>query len=480
MRRNLLHRTACWGILAVVGSVSVACSGADDTVVTTVPTSLVTTTSAAPVTTQGPEPAMFGDMASPCGPAESGAPPTVAEGQNGSSPLKLGVAGDHGFAGAESAAIEMLDAARAFAAWCNDQGGLRGLPLEIVDLDAAVSGVPLAMERACADVFAMVGGGWTVDEQMFPRFHECGMVSFPAFTVSAAASMANGTVQAIPRPIDREATTWLRWVEETYSDAIGDVAIVHADLPATSTVADRLAATMQLVGGFGEPTRLAYDAASPDWTAVVEQLRNANTRAIAFIGDTSHLVSLYDAMRSAGFAADVVFGDAHLVSDVIASASTTGSFDNLRVRSMHVPFDEAGSSGVATYLEMMRTHAPAGRIGSLGVYTASALALFATAADTCLDIDSNVLERECVLAQAKKVTAWTAGGAHAATNPSTNTPTSCMLVLGVESGSWARVFPTRASSDDSGDGWACDDERIETIAGEFGDVSAGIDSSRLN
>ncbi len=480
------------GSVAVI-MISTACSSTEETSETTVPTTMVTTTTTGPAITEAPSIPMFGDLASPCGPETSPGVPTVAEGQNGSSPLKVGLASDHGFEGADTPAVEMLDAAQAFAAWCNEQGGLRGLPIDIVDLDARITGVPLAMEQACADVFAMVAGGWLADEQMFPRFHECGMISFPAFTSSAAASMANGRVQAIPSPIDREATTWLHWMKETYGEAIKDIAIVHADLSATGIAAARLATTMDIVEDFGEPTLIAYDhSGAADWTGVVQNMLDSNVRAVAFIGDPSHLVALYGAMRSSGFSPEVVFGDVDLVSGTIADASASESFDSLRVRSIHAPFAEADSSpGVAAYLEMMRTHAPSGRIGSLGLYTTSAMLLFATAANSCLDLDANVLERECILAQAKKISSWTAGGSHAPTDPSTDTPTSCVIVLGVESGSWARVFPERTStdtpgdaSDDTGDStddlWSCDDDRIVAVAGDFGDAFGGIDPSRLN
>lgn len=491
MRRNLLHRKASFGILAVLVSAVVGCSSDGDTVETTVPTTVASTTSAPPDTAEVPTSPMFGDMASPCGPATNAGAPVVAEGQNGSSPLKLGVAGDHGYFGADdsqpatSPGVEMLDAARAFASWCNEQGGLRGLPIDIVDLDASLTNVPLAMEQACADVFALVGGGWALDEQMYPRFHECGMVSFPAFTVSAAASLANGKVQAVPAPIDREATNWLRWIEETYSDAADDIAIVHADLPATRVIAERLAATMQIVGGFGDPLLLAHEpSGTANWSDIVDQMQSANIRAVSFIGDPTHLVALQGAMGSAGFAPDVVFGESNLVSDVLVTATP---FDNLRIRSIHAPFTERDSApGIGAYLEMMRVHGSSGgapsRTGSLGLFSTSALLLFVSAADTCLDLDANVLERECILAEAKKITAWTAGAAHAPTNPSSQSPTSCMVVLGIESGAWTRVFPVLGSDDDDsdGDGFSCDDESIVAVDGNFGDATAGIDSSRQN
>ena len=127
-------------VAGLLGSVAIGCSGGDESVETTVATTIATTTTVEPTTTTTIAPApMFGDLPSPCGPADESGAPTIAEGQNGSESLKLAVANDHGFAGADNPAIEMLDAALAFAAWCNAQGGIRGLPLEIIDLDAALS-----------------------------------------------------------------------------------------------------------------------------------------------------------------------------------------------------------------------------------------------------------------------------------------------------------------------------------------------------
>ncbi len=54
----------------------------------------------------------------------------------------------------------MYDAAVAFAQWCNEQGGIAGLPIEVIDGDAKLFEVPAAMERICDQAFAMVGGGW--------------------------------------------------------------------------------------------------------------------------------------------------------------------------------------------------------------------------------------------------------------------------------------------------------------------------------
>lgn len=481
-------------LIASLALVTLGCSNGGDTTDSSVTTSAALTTSTtAPDVTEAPARPTFGDMPSPCGPAGPSGVPTVAEGQNGTSPLLLGTASDHGYEGAEGESIEMLDAAQAFAAWCNAQGGIRGLDIDIVDLDAKGANVPLAMEQTCAEVFAMVGGGWVFDDQMFPRFHECGMVSFPAFTASAAATMANGKVQPVPTPIDQESTVWLEWVKRTYPAAVDATAVVYADVMTIRALAQRTVAVMQLVEGFGDPEMIPYEpTTATNWANVLKQLEG--TKAVAFIGDTAHLVDFYGAMQAADYTPDVVFGDTNLMNDVLlgnparTGASTTSQnsttgveamYANLRIRAIHTPLsDPPASPGMKSYVEMMSQFAPSGRLGSLGVHTTSAMLLFVTAANACLDANDNILERECILAQARTITAWTAGGLHAPTNPGASSPSVCLIVAGIEAGSWSQVFPESGESDTPG--FECDEESIVTIEGDFGDVTTGLDSSRLN
>ena len=487
VRRNLLHRTASAVGLALIGVIALGCSGSGDSAPSSVPTTAASTTSVAPDTSPPPSVPMFGDLPSPCGPATAEGVPAVAEGQNGSERLALGVANDAGFPDSDRPTVEMLDAAQAFARWCNDQGGIRGLEIDIVDLDAQMSGVPLAMERACAEVFALVGGGWTFDDQMFPRFHECGMVSFPAYSVTAAASKSNGRVQAVPNPIDLEAKIWLEWVEQTYGDAVDDIAIIHADMIPIGLRAERLAAAMDVVGGFGDPILIGFDSSGPTaWDDIVRQLVEAGVTSVYFLGDVSQLVEFSGALSTIGFEPEVVFGDGDLMSDIAAAVLTempagVEVLDSLRIRSVHPPLDEADSSpAVSSFLEMMSALDPVGRLAGLGVQTASAMLLFVTAANACLDANGSTLERECVLSQAKSISQWTAGGLHAETNPGSDLPPKCIVVLGIQAGRWSRLAPELGSSDDDGRGFLCSDEEPAVIEGDFGDARSGIDPSRAN
>jgi hypothetical protein len=432
--------------------------------------------------TAAPEPdaVMFGTMESPCGPAGEAGVPTVADGQNGGNPLKIGTNTDHGYEASPGLTIEMLDAAEAFAGWCNEQGGIRGLPIEIVDLDGKLFSVPPAMEQACAEVFAMVGGGWVFDDQMYPRFHECGMINFAGYTVTPTAAEANGKVQPLPNPATTKPTSWLLWAKEAYPEAIANTAILYGDFLTTKVVADQLEATMNAVGGFTVTAKTAYNpGGEANWVPFAQSLKDNDVGAMFFVGNDANLVLLYKAMREIGYVPELVLNDANFYTELMVAEGNADATDGLRVRTAYAPFEEADQfPGMQSYLDMMATYRPDGKIAGLGLQATSALLMFVTAANACLDRNDNVLERECVLAEGKKITSWNGGGLHTESNPGSNLPPECGIIMQVRDGRWQRLFPELGSADDNGGGWHCDDPGLVGIVGDFGDVTAGVDPNR--
>ena len=431
----------------------------------------------APPATEAPGP-MFGTMPSPCGPGDA----TIAEGQNGGDTLKLGTASDHGYEASPGLTIEMLDAAEAFAGWCNEQGGIRGLELEIVDLDGKLFSSPPAMEQACAEVFSMVGGGWVFDDLIYPRFHECGMINFAGYTVTPTAAMANGKVQPIPNPANVKPASWLLWAQDAHPEAIQNTAILYGDFLTTKVVADQVKASMDALGGYNVTKMIPYNPqGESNWAPFAQQLKEDEIGTMVFVGSPNNLIPLYRAMREVGYVPELVFNDANFYDESMIADGNAEATEGFVVRTAYAPFEEADQfPGMRSYLDMMETYNPDGKIAGLGLQATSAFLLFATAANACLDANDNVLERECVLAEGKKITSWTGGGLHTETNPGGNEPPSCGIMMQVQDGKWQRLFPELGSADDNGGGWHCDDPGIVEIEGDFGDVTAGVDPNRPN
>ena len=437
-----------------------------------------TTTVADETTTTAAPGATFGTLASPCGPGDA----TIADGQNGGPTLKLGTATDHGYEASPGLTVEMLDAAHAFAKWCNEQGGIGGLQVEIVDLDGKLFAVPPAVEQACAETFALVGGGWVFDDQMFPRFHECGMISFPGYTVTPTAAMANGKVQPIPNPSNVRPAGWLKWAKDNYPEQIADTAIMYGDFQTTKVVADQLKATMDAVGGFTVTDTIPYSpAGEANWAPFAQRLKDNNIRSLFYVGAPANLVLLYKAMNEVGYIPELVLNDANFYDDTMITEGNAELTEGFKVRTAYAPFQEAADfPGMQAYLDMMQEYEPDGKIAGLGLQATSALLMFATAANNCLAANGNVLERECVLAEGKKIDSWTGGGLHTETNPASALPPECMIIMEVHDGAWQRLYPELGSADDNGGGWHCDPGSNVELTGDFGDVTAGVDPTRPN
>jgi ABC-type branched-subunit amino acid transport system substrate-binding protein len=426
---------------AATATTATATTAPTATETTAAPTDEVTATTAAPeeTTTTAAPGVKFGTLDSPCGPGDA----TIAEGQNGGATLKLGTPTDHGYEASPGLTIEMLDAAEAFAGWCNEQGGIGGLPLEIVDLDGKLFAVPPAMEQACAETFALVGGGWVFDDQMFPRFHECGMISFPGYTVTPTAAMANGKVQPIPNPSNVRPAGWLMWAKENYPEQIAQTAIMYGDFQTTKVVADQLKATMDAVGGFTVTDSIPYSpAGEANWAPFAQRLKDNGIRSLFYVGAPANLVLLYKAMNELGYVPELVLNDANFYDEIMVAEGNAALSEGFKVRTAYAPFEEAADfPGMQSYIDMMATYNPDGKIAGLGLQATSAMLLFATAAKACLESNDNVLERECVRAEGLKVSSWTGGGLHTETNPGANAPPTCGIIMEVRDGAWHRLHP---------------------------------------
>ena len=103
----------------------------------------------------------FGDLENVCQDGDGG--PASDVGVTADS-IHVGTITDKGFSARPGLNEEMLDAANAFAAWCNEHGGINGRQLVVDDRDAALTGYNDRITESCADDFAVVGGGAVFDD----------------------------------------------------------------------------------------------------------------------------------------------------------------------------------------------------------------------------------------------------------------------------------------------------------------------------
>jgi hypothetical protein len=125
----------------------------------------------------------------------------------------------------------------------------------------------------------------------------------------------------------------------------------------------------------------------------------------------------------------------------LAKWNTHGYGNNLYTRIGFEPIEAASAvPAVKQYLTLVG----ATNASAIGEQAASAFLLWATAAKSC----GAALTRQCVvnyLGKASNFTgtkAWTAGGLQAPTNPATNTPSGCALIMHFSGGVWSQVAPS--------------------------------------
>ena len=183
-----VNRLTSLSLATALVFVTIGCSnrGGESAPLETSPTSSTEVSSDTTQPTSSPA-VMFGDLESPCGPAIEGITASIDGAENGGSTdvINIASASDKGNSFLPGLNGELYDAAIAFEGWCNEQGGIAGMPINVIDADAKLFEVPVQMENVCAQAFAMVGGGWAMDDQEFPRFHECGMIDIAGFVVKA-------------------------------------------------------------------------------------------------------------------------------------------------------------------------------------------------------------------------------------------------------------------------------------------------------
>ncbi|MEY3034860.1 MAG: hypothetical protein RLZ86_1482 [Actinomycetota bacterium] len=444
-------------------------------------------TTVAPDSTTAPEPTTvtFGDLASPCGPAADGATPTVLAAEAGGSPdrIRLAAASDKGNIAVPGLNAELYDAAVAFAGWCNAQGGIAGLPVEIIDADSKLFEVPAQMEAICDNAFAMAGGGFAFDDQEFPRFHECDMIDFAGFVVTAAKSKSDNMFTPMPNPSDFKDGGWFKWALSVNPEAMQSFGTVYSDLLTAQIVEEQYVELIEKIGGIEVDIRVPYSSlGEANWVPIAQQLKSRDIRALAFVGVPEVLPQLTKAMDELNYRPDIIMADAGFYADVLlerGGASVEGVF----VRTAYSLIEEADRvPAVRDYLDMIDEHRPGGKVSGLGMQGLSAMFLFATAAKPC--VESGELSRACVVEQASGITSWTGGGLHAPADPGTNTPSPCYQMIVVKDGTFTRSYPPVPPSDAdralvptveiTDDGWACDDSTLLPLDGDYGDTTLGL------
>lgn len=422
----------------------------------------------------------FGSMESPCGPGEL----TVKEGEagKGTDKLYVGVANDRGAQVRPGLNKELWDASVSFSEWCNAQGGIGGLPIELVDLDGQLFQVEAAMTKACTDVFAMVGGAFTQDNLEFTGkdgsdFHKCKMIDIPAFAVSVEKGLSNGQVQPLPNPPNKKSEQWIMDFQKLYPEESQKNVVVYGDLPSLGVVKKQYDAAVQEVGGIEQLPALSYPVAGlTDWTPLAQKVIESGATSLYWIGEPSNAANLFAKLREQGW--DGVILNETNIYDPLAFSAGDAAAEGILVRTAFHPFEEADKwPAIQQYLDNLEQYVPDGKVAALGVQSTSAWLLFATAVNECGEKNDNVVDRTCVLEQAAAQKDWIAGGLHVPTDPGATEPPECGMLLVAKDGAFERLYPEVGGESDDQDGFHCPEDSIATVTEDLG-AEGVVDPSR--
>ncbi|MCB9374187.1 MAG: ABC transporter substrate-binding protein [Microthrixaceae bacterium] len=373
--------------------------------------------------------------------------------------LTVGTIADPGFTGRPGLNQEIFDTATAFVEWCNAAGGINGRQLELNLHDAKLTEYATAIAEACAQDFAVVGDGAVQDNLWASSGPQCGLIDLPAFSVTTTKGGDAGrdlvearAVQAVPSSADRfQVGPFLRAAEE-FPDAVAHTGILFADLDTLVEQKDKTVAALEQLDGFEVVNTTSYNVlGEANWAPLAQALEDDGVRFVHFVGEPQNLSALLQAMDEIDYQPDAIVQATNFYDQsFVDSAGATA--DGVLIQSSFVPFEEAADSpAMQQYLDLVE--ASDGKVAQLGAQAMSAWLFFATAAKAC-DLEGD-LTRTCVLEHAAETTEWTGGGLHGPTDPSSNSPTPCFLLMEVRDGGFARHHPD--------EGYDCDEGNVVEI-----------------
>jgi ABC-type branched-subunit amino acid transport system substrate-binding protein len=450
------HTRASAALLALLLIASAACSRDDEPTATTDPDETTTTEGS----TDGDAALLanggFGDLESVC--QEGDAAGATATGVTDTE-IHIGTVTDKG-GPVSGLNQEMYDTAVAFAAWCNDHGGILGRELVVDDADAKLFEYEAAITTACTEDFALVGGGAVFDEDPNDVRIGCGMPNIAGYVVSERGRTADLQVQPIPNAVDRVAAGRYNAAKAQFPDGIAHYGILSGALPSIQLVRDQLITVAESLDYTVDYQVEFAPTGETGWDNFANEIKSKGIKILEFVGQPGDLVTLTKAFDTAGYHPDVILLSTNFYDSTYA-AEGGAIAGNIYIQSAFHPLElSADNKATQDYLDLMEQYNPDGKIALLGTQGLSSWLLFATAATEC----GSDLTADCLLENAAAQDGWTAGGLHAPMTPGNDDPTPCFLVLNVDADGFHYNEEVTAPTD--GDGlYNCDPENVIDVSG---------------
>ena len=409
----------------------------------------------------------FGDLASPCG--EGDAKGATDQGVTDDS-IAIGYGDDRGFAAAPGLNEEMGDAVKAMIDWCNKQGGINGRQIVGHQYDAAMTNAAAVVQKACKQDFMLVGQGFAYDEAAEPFRVGCDLPTVAGFAIGPNATMGPDKFESVPLPVDHYNAANLASDMEVYPEVKTGVTALGSTSPAVQQ------GVHTVVEAFGELGAKVQDCGvtlsqdgEANYVPFAEKLKECQASALWVTNSPSPIAfGLLEALQRVDAKMKLVF-ESTWYNDVTRQWNKQShAADGMITGLVFQPLENADVvPAVKDYLDIVQ--GAGAKPGLLGMQAVSSFLLWADVAKEC----GADLTRDCMVEGLKNVHEWTGGGLHAPTDPGSNMPAKCSLVVELEGDQFKQVFPEERGqfncsedyvvpTDPAAVGVKLDDNRIST------------------
>ena len=409
--------------------------------------------------------ATFGSMTQPvCGPKPAGQTNAATGHGVTADQIEVGTISDPGYSGAPGLNQELFDTSTVFTKWCNSLGGINGRLIKDDLLDAAIFNYNAKITTACAQDFALVGGGGVFDNTGQKTRLSCLLPDYPAYLVTSEARGADLTTQVTPGPNNSLNFGVARYLAKTYPDSVNNVGYLTGNVATTITNKNQYEEAGQKLG-FG---KAVYDAqynsaGEPTWTPIAQAIKDAGVKGLYYIGEPADFAQLISALSSINYKLEWVAAAANQYDPkTLAGAGAALDVEPVYVGLGTTPFQSTDVAAVNQYEALFNQYLPNStrKQAALGMNSFSAWLLFAQSVKSC---GGNVTPK-CVYDAAHKVTTWNGGGLQAPSNPSDGTvASSCMVIVKASSKGWTVVNWQPATN-----GFNCEKSNVVALTGNYG------------
>jgi ABC-type branched-subunit amino acid transport system substrate-binding protein len=250
-----------------------------------------------------------------------------------------------------------------------------------------------------------------------------------------------------------------------YPDSVKAAGYIQPDVASIDYIVKRQQEALTKIG-----YQFIYDGRAAvtetNWPSFAIAMKDAGVKYLAAASTYEEFVGLQKAMAQQDWSPEVTgLPGSFFVPNYLTEADGVAEGSYMALTTW--PLTEAAENpAVRDFLTALQAAVPDAKPQQLGITSFSAWLLWATAVKS---LGSKVTRQNLDEALAK-IHEWDAGGLQPTSDPGSNTPAPCVIVMQVVEGQFVRAFPTKEGDPavyDSNGGFACDSDYIVKLDTDY-------------